>query len=208
MSDKIVLKAEERKDFGKNSSGRLRRKGKLPANILEKGKSLPVTLELNQFEKLLLRGLLPSMIIYVEYKGETFEALPKEIQRDPITGKVLHVDLYKMTKGHKFHLNIPVELVGIARGVKAGGALEHYIQMLKIRTTPENLKEKIEVNIENLNVGDVIRLKDLDLSPHWDVLIQGNPIICKVSASRASESAEQKMQQEQPQEKKESSGSK
>lgn len=206
MSDKIVLKAEERKDFGKNASGRLRKKGKLPANILEKGKSLPVTLELNQFEKLLQRGLLPSMIIYVEYKGETFEALPKEIQRDPITGKVLHVDLYKMTKGHKFHLHIPVELVGVAKGVKAGGALEHYIQMLKIRTTPENLKEKIEVNIENLNVGEVIRLKDLDLSPQWDVLVQGNPIICKVSVSRAIESAEQQAQQQQ--EKKESTESK
>jgi len=179
------LKAEKRTEYGKNASRRYRREGKLPANILEKGKSIPVLLNKNEFIKLLNRGLLPSVKIQVELDGEIFEALPKEIQRDPVTGEVIHVDLYKMTQGHKFHLNIPVELVGTAKGVKAGGALEHYVQILKIRTTPENLKEKIEVDITNLDVGQSIRLSELNLPKEWDVLAQGNPIICKVSQSRA-----------------------
>ncbi|MFN3603359.1 MAG: 50S ribosomal protein L25 [Leptonema sp. (in: bacteria)] len=196
MNEKIILKAEKRVEFGKNSSTRLRKSGKLPANLLEKGKSTPISLELNPFEKLLKKGLLPSMVIQVELEGNVFEVLPKEIQRDPVTGNVLHVDLYKMTKNHKFHLHIPVELVGISKGVKAGGALEHYIQMLKIRTTPENLKEKIEVNIENLGIGDVIRLKDLDLPSHWDILLEGNPIICKISTSRVAKETETQTQKE------------
>ncbi|GIX40406.1 MAG: 50S ribosomal protein L25 [Leptospiraceae bacterium] len=179
------LKAEKRTEFGKNASRRYRRQGKLPANILEKGKSIPVLLNTTEFIKLLNQGLLPSMKIEVELDGETFQALPKEIQRDPVTGEIIHVDLYKMTPGHKFHLNIPVELVGVAKGVKAGGALEHYIQILKIRTTPESLKEKIEVDITNLDVGQAIRLSELNLPQEWDILTQGNPVICKISQSRA-----------------------
>jgi large subunit ribosomal protein L25 len=185
------LKAEKRNEFGKNASGRYRRQGKLPANILEKGKSIPVLLNYNEFIKLLNHGLLPSMKIEVELEGETFYALPKEIQRDPVTGQVVHVDLYKMTPGHKFHLNIPVELVGVAKGVRAGGALEHYVQILKIRTPPENLKEKIEVDISNLDVGQNIRLSDLNLPKEWDILAQGNPVICKISQSRATVKAQE-----------------
>lgn len=190
MKENIVLKAEIRNEFGKNSCHRLRKKGKIPANILQKGKTVAISLEMNQFEKLLKRGLLPSMKVQVELNGQVFEVLPKEVQRDPVTGSIQHVDLYRMTENHKFHLHVPIELVGISKGVKAGGALEHYIQMLKIRTTPENLKEKIEVNIENLNVGDAIRLNDLNLPKQWDILIQGNPIICKVSASRTAKAQE------------------
>ncbi len=197
MKENIVLKAELRNEFGKNSCHRLRKKGKIPANILQRGKATAVSIEAKQFEKLLKRNLLPSMKIQVELEGQVFEVLPKEVQRDPVTGSILHVDLYRMTENHKFHLHVPIELVGVSKGVKSGGALEHYIQMLKIRTTPENLKEKIEVNIENLNVGDAIRLNDLNLPKQWDILIRGNPIICKVSATRTAKVEETQQSQEE-----------
>ncbi|MCS7205714.1 MAG: 50S ribosomal protein L25 [Leptospiraceae bacterium] len=191
MENTKKIRAERRTEFGKNASRRLRRAGKIPANILEKGKSTPVVIQKSEFMKLLSQGLLPSMKIQVEFENEVFEVLPKEIQREPVTGEIEHVDFYKMTPNHKFHLHIPVELVGVAKGVRAGGALEHFVQMLKIRTTPENLKEKIEVDITNLNVGEAIRLSDLNLPKEWDVLIQGNPIICKVAQSRATIKAAQ-----------------
>lgn len=186
---KIVL--EKRTEFGKNASRRLRKQGKIPGNILEKGKSTPVQLNKSEFLKLLNQGLLPSTKIEAEMEGTTFEVLPKEIQRDPVTGEIVHVELYKMTPKHKFHLHIPVELVGVAKGVRAGGALEHFIQMLKIRTTPENLQEKIQIDISDLDVGQAIRLSDIQLNKEWDVLIQGDPIICKVAQSRATIKAAQ-----------------
>ncbi len=179
------LIAEKRTSFGKNSSRRYRRQGKLPANILEKGKSTPILLNTKEFVSLLSQGLLPSMKISIELEGETFDALPKEIQRDPVTGEILHVDLYRMTAGHKFHLHIPIELTGVSKGVKSGGALEHYIQMLKVRTTPEYLIEKIQVDITNLDIGESVRLSEVNLPKEWDILTQGNPVICKISQSRA-----------------------
>ena len=64
-------------------------------------------------------------------------------------------------------------------------------KILKIRTTPENLKEKIEVDISNLDVGQNIRLSDLNLPKEWDILAQGNPVICKISQSRATVKAQE-----------------
>ncbi len=183
--ENLAVQAEKRTEFGKNASERYRKAGKIPANILEKGISTPVLIEGKSFIKLLNHGLSTASLIQIRFEDNIVQVLPKEIQREPVTGEILHVDLYKMTPGHKFHLFIPIELKGIAKGVKAGGALEHYLQMLKIRTTPENLKEKIEVNIENLGVGEAIYLKDLNLPKEWDILIQGNPIVCKVAQSRA-----------------------
>ncbi len=186
MKENQVIKAEERTNFGKNASRRYRREGKIPANILEKGKSIPVVIIEKEFVKLLNHGLLPSMKIQIELKGEKFEVLPKEIQRDPITNRVIHVDLYKMTPGHKFHLNIPIELKGTPKGIKSGGALEQYIQMLKIRSEPKYLLEKIEVDITNLDVGQGIRLSQLNLPKEWDIINQGDPIICRIAQSRTS----------------------
>lgn len=191
MNEIYTIKAEKRFEFGKNASRRYRKQGKIPANILEKGRSIPVLVRENDFVKLLNLGLLPSMKILVELEGEKFEVLPKEIQRDTITNRVIHIDLYKMTPGHKFHLHVPIELKGTAKGMKSGGALEQYIQMLRIRSAPEYILQKIEIDITNLDVGQGIRLSQLNLPKEWDILNQGDPLICRIAHVRTGEKSQE-----------------
>jgi large subunit ribosomal protein L25 len=96
----------------------------------------------------------------------------------------VHVDFYKINPGHKFRVAIPVELTGSAKGVKAGGALEHYIRQLKVMTTPEKIMEKIEVDITNLGVGEAIHLSQLNLPREWETRLTGDPVVCRVAQSR------------------------
>lgn len=180
-----TLKATKREGRGKNEARRTRADGKIPANLIGSGKAQAVELDAKQFEKLIQSGLRQSSEIQLEMDGEnTIKVLAKEIQRHPVSGEILHVDLYQITSGQKLRVNIPVETTGFARGVKAGGALEHYIRHLKVRTPPEALKEKIEVDITELQVGGQIHLQDLELPGAWDLMMRGNPIICKIAQSR------------------------
>ncbi|MBU45561.1 MAG: 50S ribosomal protein L25 [Spirochaetaceae bacterium] len=183
MERKIA--ATKRDGRGKNVARRTRVAGKIPGNLIGSGKSEALELDAKDFEKLLQSGLRQSSEIQLDMEGEgVVKVLAKEIQRHPVSGEILHVDLYRINPGQTLRVNVPVETKGFARGVKAGGALEHYIRQLRVRTPPESLKEKIEVDITNLQVGGQIHLKDLDIPGDWDVMMKGNPIICKIAQSR------------------------
>ncbi|MCB1171671.1 MAG: 50S ribosomal protein L25 [Leptospiraceae bacterium] len=180
-----TITATRRDGRGKNVARRSRVAGKIPANLIGSGKSEAVELDAKDFDKMVQSGLRQSSEIQVQLDGEgTVKVLAKEIQRHPVSGEILHVDLYRITAGQKLRVNVPVETKGFARGVKAGGALEHYIRHLKVRTPPESLKEKIEVDITELQVGGQIHLQDLDIPSDWDLMMKGNPIICKIAQSR------------------------
>ena len=138
--------------------------GKIPANLIGSGKSEALEVDGKDFERLLQSGLRQSSEIQLAVDGDSaVKVLAKEIQRHPVSGAVLHIDQYRINPDQKLRVNVPVETKGYARGVKAGGALEHYIRQLRVRTPPGSLKEKIEVDITNLQVGGQIHLKDLDI---------------------------------------------
>ncbi|MBI41862.1 MAG: 50S ribosomal protein L25 [Leptospiraceae bacterium] len=183
MERKIA--ATKRDGRGKNVARRSRVAGKVPANLIGSGKAEALELDAKDFDRLIQSGLRQSSEIQLDVEGEgTIKVLAKEIQRHPVSGEVLHVDLYRINPSQKLRVNVPVETKGFARGVKAGGALEHYIRQLRVRTPPGSLKEKIEVDITNLQVGGQIHLKDLDIPGDWDIMMKGNPIICKIAQSR------------------------
>ncbi|MCB1167202.1 MAG: 50S ribosomal protein L25 [Leptospiraceae bacterium] len=189
MERKIV--AQKRDGRGKNIARRSRADGHIPANLIGSGQSQALELDAKEFEKLLQSGLRQSSEIALDVEGEgAVKVLAKEIQRHPVSGDVLHIDFYRINPGQKLRVNVPVETKGFARGVKAGGALEHYIRQLRVRTPPESLKEKIEVDITNLQVGGQIHLQDLDIPADWDVMMRGNPIICKIAQSRMTVTAD------------------
>lgn len=186
-----ILNCKPRSATGKNEMNRLRTAGSIPGNLISEGKSIPVSFPAADFLKLLQRGLRQSSFFQVKVEGGAdAQVYVKEIQRHPVSGEVLHVDLYRVTPGRRIALSVPIEMRGTSKGVKAGGALEHFIRSLKVRANPESIKEIIEVDVSDLDVGNSIHMSDLDIPSDWDVRMPGNPIIIKVAASRTSRSTE------------------
>ncbi|HMZ37923.1 MAG TPA: 50S ribosomal protein L25, partial [Leptospiraceae bacterium] len=135
-------------------------------------------------QKLVQSGLRTSTVIELDVDNQPNRVIVKEVQRHPVNGEILHVDFYRLTPGRRLTVNIPVTTKGNAIGVKDGGALEQFYNSVKIRTTPEALKETIEVDVTNLGVGDGVRLSALPVSKEWDIRLEGDPMILKVSRSR------------------------
>lgn len=166
----------------------MRRAGQIPGNLVKHGTSASISFDEREFLKLLNAGLRQSSIIQLGMEGNTAETrvLVKEIQRHPVTGKVLHVDLFEVIPGKKVKVKVAIETTGVAKGVKAGGALEHFIRFLSIRAVPESLIDVLPVDITDLDEDQAIHLKDINIPAEWDVILQGNPIVCKVSKGRMS----------------------
>jgi large subunit ribosomal protein L25 len=100
----------------------------------------------------------------IEGKGE-YEAIFREVQRNPVSEKIEHVDLLGITSGHKIHATVPVKVRGIPFGVKnSGGILEVIRRELNVECLPKDLPEEIELDVSHLNIGQSVHIEDI----HWE----------------------------------------
>lgn len=188
------LKCLTRDDRGKNATGRMRRAGMIPGNLIHNAKSIPLSFDGNEFLKLMNAGIRKSTLLNLEIDGvsgdeKNSKVIIKEVQRNPVSGNVTHVDFYRTTPGKPVQVNVAVEIHGQSKGIKAGGALEHYIRNLKIKASPEDMQDVFKVDITDLDVGDAVYLSELNLPEGWELLSKGNPIICRIARSRLTATA-------------------
>ena len=169
--NEFKLTAIKRSEKGKNAMRRLRRNDLVPANFYGPHyDTTPIKVNIKDLERALSikRGLV-SLII--EGVGE-YEVIFREIQRDPATDKIQHVDLLGITRGEKMTSAVPVELIGESIGVKEGGILESVRRNLRIECLPKHLPDKIEVDVSGMMIGDSIHVEEVVIE---NITILNNP---------------------------------
>ncbi|TNF35832.1 MAG: 50S ribosomal protein L25/general stress protein Ctc [Gammaproteobacteria bacterium] len=169
MSDTFVLNAKRRQDVGKGASRRLRREAnELPSIIYGGGKAPEnVTLTLRQITKALEDERFYSHVITLDVDGTTEEVILKDLQRHPAKSTIMHVDFQRVVKGQKMTVHVPLHFTNAAKspGVKLQGGIEsHQATELEIRCLPKDIPEFIEVDMGNMNVGDILHISDLKLA--------------------------------------------
>jgi large subunit ribosomal protein L25 len=176
------LTIEPRTDLGKNASYRVRKSGFIPGVIYSHGECEKIQIPRKDFFKLFKGKISESVIfdIHTKEKGDTEKmAYVKDYQMDPLTGEILHIDLFKVTKDEKIHTHVPVEFIGTAKGTKLGGILEVDMREIEVECLPKDLPEKVQIDVTELMVGDSIHVKDI-------VLAEGVKIMSNPEASVAS----------------------
>ena len=106
-------------------------------------------------------SVLISLNIAGSKEAEKPMVFVKDYQVDPVTNDLLHLDLYKITAGHKVRTMVPLEIKGTPIGVRTGGILEILERELEIECLPASLPEKIEIDVSALEVGQSIHIRDL-----------------------------------------------
>lgn len=155
----LTLEGSLRKELGKKSASNLRRNGFVPCNLYGGKTNVNFYAPYNSFLKLVYNPDFFKVNVIID--GNSYETLIKEIQFNPVTDRISHVDFLELTPGKKVTAEVPLKLVGQSEGVKAGGKLIQKMRKLKIKATPENLKDAIEVSIETLGLGKSIYVRDI-----------------------------------------------
>jgi large subunit ribosomal protein L25 len=161
MDAKITVKSRETQ--GSANARRLRREGWIPGVIYRDGATArSVSVPKHEFEQLLRHHTSEHVMILIQIEGKEESVLLKELQHDPMTGGVEHVDLQEVDMNKKLHVEVPVELVGEAEGVKTqGGVLDHLLHGLEISCLPSNIPESIKVDVSAMKLGDILTVKDI-----------------------------------------------
>ena len=167
MSEQVNLNAENREVEGKSSSRQLRSAGSIPA-VIYGGKEEP--LKITILEKDIAKASevpgFATQILNISISGKNQNVIVKEIQRHPATQRVLHADLMRVDPDTKISISVPVRFINedSCVGVKMhGGVVSHLINDIDITCLASNLPEYLEVDVENLDIGDSIFLSALNL---------------------------------------------
>jgi len=185
----LTLKAESRE--ATENLEILRAAGKVPAVFYgSKEKNTPVMVNNSEFVKV-FREAGESAVITLETPAGKKGVLVHEVQFDPVTSKIIHVDFYVVDQTKEVEVAIPIEFVGVAPAVKElGGILVKVMHELEVKALPQNLPAHIEVDVSTLaEFGDSVAVKDITLPQ--GVVATANPDDAIANVSEAKEEEEE-----------------
>ncbi|HSY81652.1 MAG TPA: 50S ribosomal protein L25 [Gemmatimonadaceae bacterium] len=181
------LTATPRTGTGKGAARKMRAAGQIPGIIYGHARE-PQALAINtrDFEKLLEHISAESTVIELAVGGKMSRTLIREIQRHPFRREFLHVDFQELVAGETVSVRIPIVLVGVPEGVRLeGGVMDQTLRDLEIEVDPVNMPNHIDVNVENMKIGESVHVSDLTLPPGVTAITEGDTTIVVVSAPRA-----------------------
>jgi large subunit ribosomal protein L25 len=185
--DTLPLSSEIRTQTGKGSARKLRSAGKLPAILYgPETDAVMLTLDCAELMKA-LQGKSPENILLdlridSDEKGKPKKVMIKEIQRDPVKRDYLHVDLFEISLKKELEVDIPIHLVNTPIGVTQGGILQHVRREVKVSCMPDDLVEKIEIDVSGLDIGQSLHMEDITFPSGLKSLEDGDVTVLTVVA--------------------------
>lgn len=139
-----------------------------------------------------LRNLVYTPHIYVVdliIDGKKINAIMKDIQFHPVKDTILHVDFYEIDEAKPIVMEVPVQLEGLAEGVKAGGKLTLQMRKLKVRALYNTIPERLVINVAHLGLGKTVKVGELSYEG-LDILNAKEAVVCAVKLTRAARGAQ------------------
>lgn len=187
---KVVVEAAPRDSRGKNEARRLRQSGKVPA-VLYGGEDNAVTLAVNakQVSAILRSASGHNTIFQVNIDGNQQPAILKDWQVDPLSGKLLHVDLLRVAMNVRMRVSVPVHTFGEPAGVKQqGGVFEIVTREIEIECLPGEIPAEFKVDVSNLMLGKQLRAGDVQIdTARMKLITDPDRVLAHVVALRVEE---------------------
>ncbi len=179
----VEMEGEVRVGVGKGVARQLRMRGRIPSVLYGAGKATPLTLDPKEIKKALCSVSGENTLITLKLAEGPRVAILRDHQRDPITGAILHADLFEIAMDKPLDVKVPVEVVGTAIGVKDGGILQVTLREVHLRCLPARIPDRITVDVSALKINQAIHIKDLQVEAEIALLDDpGQSVVAVMSA--------------------------
>jgi large subunit ribosomal protein L25 len=182
----LVLKGQLRENLGKKDAKKLRAQELVPSVMYGNDEIIHFAVPFSELRQLVYTP--SSFLAEINIDGKIYNAIMQDIQWHPVEEQILHVDFLRINEGHPVKIEIPVNIIGLAKGIKAGGKLKTNMRKLKIKALAEYLPDTIDIDVTNLDLGQSIKVGNLKLE-NIELLDSNSNIIVTVSMTRAARSA-------------------
>lgn len=190
MSD-MTIEVQQRPVEGTNANRRLRKSGHIPAVVYGGGKeTVAIQVDRRIFLDLLKKSGTehPLFLLKLAGTGQERHAMVRQIQIEPMSRQVVHVDFQRVLMTEKIRVQVPVELKGTAHGVKVeGGVIDFMTREIEVECLPGDIPKAIEFDVTDLHVGQHVEVKDLTLPKGVTLVGDGDRVIASLTHARAEE---------------------
>lgn len=179
----VLIAATPRTGLGKGSARKFRAQGNIPAVVYgPEVAPMPVLLVEADFRKAFRSSGGLSTIFTLNVDGKPNKVIIREMQRDPLTSRVLHIDFHAIAMNRAINIDVPVHFVGTPIGVKSeGGIMQTLLREIEISCLPTNIPEHVEIDVSNLGIGDSIHVRDISI-PNVEILTEASSTVVVISA--------------------------
>jgi large subunit ribosomal protein L25 len=185
----IKIKGEIRESFGKNASRRLRKEGRVPANLYgAEAENVSLILDKKDIFEILRSEAGENTIFKISYDSKTQDVMIKEVQINPTNDELLHVDLILIAMDKEIRVTVPFVLTGEAIGVKTeGGFVDFVTREIELECLPKAIPENIEVDITGLHLHQSIKVEDISLPEGAKWIDEPETVIAMIHAQAKEE---------------------
>jgi large subunit ribosomal protein L25 len=173
------LSAWKREDLANSELKSNRKKGNIPGIFYYRGaESVPIYVKDVNLNPFVYTSEVNIINLQIE-GGNSYNCILKDIQFDPVSDKPIHFDLLGISEKEKIKLEVPLIVIGAPIGVKDGGILQQPVHKIEVECYPKDIPSHIEINIENLKIGDSIHISDME-QKNFIILDNPNTIVAAV----------------------------
>ncbi len=185
--EELSLSGELRTEFGSRVSATMRGEGRLPANLYGLGKpNVHFSLDRSEFTRFLDAG---HRMVTLSVGGAVEHGVVKEVQYDGLGSSIVHVDFTRISADVEIEVEVALELIGVPKGVASGGSLNFTHKEVLVHGLPQHIPESIVLNVEALEQGESIRIKNLPPVANCRYVEDEETVLVAVSAPRGAEEA-------------------
>ncbi|MFV0289956.1 MAG: 50S ribosomal protein L25/general stress protein Ctc [Mangrovibacterium sp.] len=182
----VAINGELRTAVGKKDAKALRAESKVPCVLYGGNEPIHFQADFAEFRKIVYT---PNVyIVSLMISGKEYQAIMQDIQWHPVQEEILHVDFLQVAENKPVKIEVPVKVEGYAKGMRAGGKLKLNLRRLKIKALPTNIPDSIKVNIDALELGQAIKVGQIDAKNVEILNSKSNPVVT-IMITRAARAA-------------------
>lgn len=188
----VSLSGSLRENVGKKDAKKARKLGKVPCVVYGGKEQTHFLAEEKDFKNILFTPEV--CVLNLNIDGKEVSAVLQDVQYHPVTDRILHVDFLEILDGKPVTVAIPVILEGTAPGIMLGGKLRLKIRKMLVKGLLENLPDQIVIDISKLNIGDSVRVMDINMEK-LSFIDYANSIVVGVFTARVIEEEEEESEE-------------
>lgn len=183
----VIVKGEKRVALGKKDAKKLRAQDIVPAVLYGGEEVLHFAVSFSQLRKLIYT---PSVfLVDLEIDGETHKAIMQDIQWHPVEEQVLHVDFFRIFDEKPIKLEVPINVIGLAPGITAGGKMKINLRRLKVKALAKDVPDTIDIDVSRIELGQSIKVSDLK-GENLEFLNSKSSVVLAVNITRIAKTAD------------------
>lgn len=196
------LRVKPRKRIGKSGAREIRREGNIPAILYGQGEDpVPLVVRPDELKRALSNSAGINTVVELEIDDSESPAkrvsMVREIQKDPVKNRVIHLDFLAIDMKKSVRVEVPVNIRGRSEGERRGGKLEKLMRTVDLECLPGDIPDSIEIDVSDLAVGDFVDIAGLSLGEGVRPIRDGSEKVVHVISQRSTEDAQGEEEKEE-----------